>query len=78
MVNKILKLFVKKNLIDGNKVGYLGGVNISIMLTYVLYTANNLNFTAFDLLYAFFIFYGKINFGTEIIAFERLDYREPT
>ena len=62
-------------MIDGNKVGYLGGVNISIMLAYVLYTSNNINFTAFDLLHAFFVFYTKINFGTEIIAFEELEYR---
>jgi len=75
LVNKILKLFVKKNYIDGNKVGFFGGINISILLAYVLYTANNMDFTAFDLLYAFFVFYGKIDFKVKIIAFEMLDYR---
>lgn len=62
-------------MIDGNKVGYFGGINISILLAYVLYTSNNLNFTPFDLLYAFFVYYGKIDFSNKIIAFEILDYR---
>lgn len=45
------------------------------MLAYILFTKNNLNFTAFDLLYAFFIYYGKLDFSDNIIEFERLDYR---
>ncbi|CAL5992876.1 Poly(A)_polymerase [Hexamita inflata] len=72
---RILKHACDQLMINGNKIGYFGGINVAILAANLMLISKNRQ-SLCQLVYNFFAYYGKFSFGSKpIIICEEVGYQ---